>query len=145
MKLESLPVRAARSHEPPPQPRPFGPPVKQEPLKAGNSIVCQERRRAQRVMLRVRANIHVALQGKTATFNVTTVSVNGALVLIERSLPADTQLVLEHAHTRERVACRVSRAGREMPEGFQVPIEFDSPAPGFWKIAFPPADWRPVD
>jgi hypothetical protein len=22
-----------------------------------------------------------------------------------------------------------------------VPIEFDAPAPGFWKIAFPPSDW----
>lgn len=98
-------------------------------------------------MLRVRANIHVALQGKEATFNVTTVSVNssGALVLMERSLPPDTQLILEHAQTRERVACRVPRAGREMPGGYQVPIEFDSPAPSFWKIAFPPSDWRPAD
>jgi hypothetical protein len=32
-----------------------------------------------------------------------------------------------------------------MPEGFHIPIEFDSPAPDFWKIAFPPTDWRPQD
>jgi hypothetical protein len=24
-------------------------------------------------------------------------------------------------------------------------VEFDSPAPNFWGIAFPPADWKPHD
>jgi hypothetical protein len=32
-----------------------------------------------------------------------------------------------------------------MPEGFHVPLEFDSPAPDFWRIVFPPLDWRPED
>jgi len=107
----------------------------------------EERRRSQRVLLRVRASIHVALHGKATSFDVTTLSVNphGALVLLERSLPADTRLVLEHGVTKDRVACKVTRAPREMPEGYHVPLEFDSPAPAFWRIAFPPADWRPTD
>ena len=98
-------------------------------------------------MLRVRANIHVALQGKQSSFEVTTLSVNdhGAIVVVERNLPLGTMLVLEHPQTRERVACKVVRTAREMPEGFHVPIEFDSPAPDFWRIAFPPTDWRPSD
>lgn len=113
--------------------------------KASRPPAPDENRRSQRVTLRVRASLHVALHGKQSTFNVTTLSVNdhGAIVVVERNLPLGTLLVLEHGQTRERVACKVTRPAREMPEGYHVPIEFDSPAPDFWKIAFPPADWRP--
>jgi hypothetical protein len=127
--------------------RSFGPPVEAPRATHKALITAQDRRHAQRVMLRIRASIHVALHGKEATFNVTTLSVNrgGALLVMERSLPPDTHVVLENAQTRQRVACRVTRSAREMAGGFQVPIEFDSPAPDFWKIAFPPSDWRPTD
>jgi len=99
------------------------------------------------VLLRVRANVHVALSGKPATYQVTTMSVNshGAMVVMERSLPVEARLVLEHCGTREKVACRVTRASRETPDGYHVPLEFDSPAPNFWRIAFPPTDWKPLD
>jgi hypothetical protein len=78
---------------------------------------------------------------------VTTLSVNhhGAMLVAPQNIPPNSQLVLEHGQTHERVACRVSRAAREMPEGFHTPVEFDPPAPGFWRIDFPPADWRPPD
>jgi hypothetical protein len=65
------------------------------------------------------------------------------MVLMDRNLAADTRLVLEHAATKERVACKVVRTSQKMPEGFHVPLEFDSPAPDFWKIDFPSPDWRP--
>jgi hypothetical protein len=107
----------------------------------------EERRHGQRVLLRIRASVYVALQGQATTLEVATLSVNpcGALVVMKQSLPPETRLVLEHKGTKERIACKVARAPREMPEGFHVPLEFDSPAPDFWKIAFPPADWRPDD
>lgn len=111
------------------------------------ATVSEERKRTQRVLLRVRALIHVALKGKATTLEAATVSVTpaGAMVVLKESLPADTRLVLEHSHTKEKVACRVTGPGKGMPEGFQVPVEFDSPAPDFWKIAFPPSDWRPEE
>lgn len=118
------------------------------PHAVGNRVVNgEDRRRTQRVLLRVRANIHVALQGKLASFDVTTLSVNhhGALVMMVENLPPDTLLVLEHTGTKERIACRVARGAREMPGGFHVPIEFDAPSPDFWRIAFPPSDWRAED
>lgn len=116
------------------------PPVKQV-------IAGEERRRSYRVLLRVRASIHVAVQGKPVTLDTVTLSVSnhGALVVLKQNLPCDTRLVLEHSGTKERVACKVARIAREMPEGFHVPLEFDSPAPNFWRIAFPPSDWRPHD
>jgi PilZ domain len=106
-----------------------------------------ERRRGQRVFLRVRASIHVALQGKQTTFDATTVSVshNGALLVLKQSLPTATRLVLEHAGTKDRVACKVIRSAQSMPEGFHTPVEFESPSPNFWHIAFPPTDWRAPD
>ena len=97
------------------------------------------------MLLRVRANIHVALQGLEKSFEVLTLSVSphGAMVVMKQGLPPETRLVLEHRGTRQKVACRVPRASKETPDGFHVPLEFDSPAPDFWRIAFPPEDWRP--
>jgi hypothetical protein len=117
------------------------------PLPVKKVIAGEERRRGYRVLLRVRASVHVALQGKPVTLETVTLSVSnhGALVVLSQSLPCDTRLVLEHSGTKERVACKVARIAREMPEGFHIPIEFDSPAPNFWRIAFPPSDWRPPD
>jgi hypothetical protein len=107
----------------------------------------EDRRRSQRVLLRVRAKVHVALQGTPTTFEVTTLSVNsyGALIALQQNLPTDTRLVLEHTATRERMPCKVVRPPRETSEGFHTAIEFDSAAADFWRIAFPPADWRPED
>jgi hypothetical protein len=107
----------------------------------------EERRRSQRVLLRVRAKVHVTLQGAPAIFEVTTLSVNshGALIALQKNLPTDTRLVLEHEGTKERISCRIVRPPRETPEGFHTAIEFDSAAANFWRIAFPPSDWRPED
>jgi hypothetical protein len=111
------------------------------------AVANQERRRGQRVLLRIRANIHVALAGKATTLDAATLSVTpqGAVVVVDRNLPAETRLVLEHGGTKQRVGCKVARPSRETAEGFHVPLEFDAPAPGFWKINFPPSDWRPED
>ena len=123
--------------------KPFSPPK----AVSTAAVAGDERRRGQRVFLRVRANIHVALQGKPVTFDATTVSVshNGALLVLKQSLPVQTHLVLEHAGTKDRVACKVVRSAQPMPEGFHTPIEFETAAPNFWHIAFPPPDWRPPD
>lgn len=117
----------------------------ERPLK--HAIMEQDRRRGQRVLLRIRALIHVALQGPTTTLEANTLSVNpkGALVVINKNLPQDTRLVLEHGGTKERAACKVVRPAKEMPEGFHTALEFDPPMPDFWKIAFPPANWRSED
>ena len=122
---------------------PLEPMLRAAPL--ASAAHASDRRRGQRVLLRIRASIHVALKGQPETFNVATLSVNphGAMVLMDRELEPDTRLVLEHGATKECVACKVVRPSQKMPEGFQVPLEFDSPAPDFWKIDFPSPDWRP--
>jgi hypothetical protein len=121
--------------------------VQPAPAVAKHKIAGEERRGSQRVLLRVHASVHVALQGKELTIDATTLSVSnhGALMLIKQTIPSDALLILEHGMTRERIACKIARPAREVPEGFHIPLEFDSPAPNFWGIAFPPADWRPPD
>jgi hypothetical protein len=152
LKLESLKITPARAtvtqsklvpviaKSGPIATAPIAPPIKQV-------IAGEERRRSQRVLLRVHASAHVALKGKQVILDVTTLSVNnhGALVVIKQTLPMDTQIVLEHGTTKERIGCKIARPAREMPEGFHIPLEFESPAPNFWGIAFPPSDWRPPE
>jgi hypothetical protein len=124
--------------------KPLVPSVRPIPSPTNNpGIAAEKHKRSQRVLLRVRAQLHVAVKGKEITIDAATVSVNpqGALVVMKESLAPETRLIIEHSHTKEKVAARVTRPAKEMPEGFHVPIEFDAPAPGFWKIAFPPSDW----
>jgi hypothetical protein len=120
-------------------------PLAQAPLKA--AVASAERRRGHRVLLRIRANIHVALQGKAITLDAATLSVTaqGAVVVMKQNLPAETHLVLEHSGTGQKVDCRVARPPRESADGYHTPLEFEAPAPGFWKIHFPPSDWRSED
>jgi hypothetical protein len=107
----------------------------------------EEKRRSQRVLVRIRAEIHFNLHGKAESANVHTLSVNpfGAMLVSPRNLPTASRLVLEHGVTRDKVACRVVRPAKEMAEGFHIPVEFDTPAPLFWKIGFPPEDWNVHD
>ena len=114
---------------------------------AAHKIAGEERRGSQRVLLRVHASVHVALHGKELTIDATTLSVSnhGALILMKQTIPSDAHLVLEHSMTKQRISCKIARPAREMPEGFHIPLEFESPAPNFWGIAFPPTDWRPPD
>ena len=150
MKIQTLHVprakepRTAVPSSVPKGPAAVAPTSKTEPHQLKH-LADDERRRTQRVLLRVRASIHVALQGQAKTFDVATLSVNphGAVVVMNQNLPAETRVVLEHAGTKERVSCKVARPPRHMSEGYHIPLEFDSPAPAFWKIDFPPSDWRP--
>jgi hypothetical protein len=104
----------------------------------------EQRRRSRRVPLRIRAKLNLVSQGEEWTFEGVTenVSAHGAMVVMPKSLPAQTHLVLENCHTRERIACRVMRMPRETSDGFRIALSFDCPAPNFWKIAFPPSDWH---
>lgn len=107
----------------------------------------EDRRRSQRVLIRMRVTLELALEGKRVTIDATTESVNdhGAMILCPRVLAPETQLQLKHDQTRQQMSCRVTRTAVESAEGFLVPVEFNDPAPGFWGISFPPSNWKPVE
>ncbi len=106
-----------------------------------------ERRRSQRVMIRIQVSVQAVVSGQRISVRAVTASVNdhGAMLLCARSFAPNTQIDLENEHTRQKLPCRVTRAPAESPEGYLIPVEFKAPAEGFWQISFPPANWRPPD
>jgi len=121
--------------------------AKTQPGKGQPVLPGEERRRSQRVIIRVPVTLEVTLAGQAVTIHAVTVAVNdhGAMLLCSQTLAEDTKLELQHDGTRQRLSCRVTRAPRESPEGFLIPVEFQTPTPGFWHISFPPTDWRPLE
>jgi hypothetical protein len=97
----------------------------------------EERRRAQRVYLRLPVAIHVAgkipLEGNTHTL-----SVSGALVIVPEPVAEGTVITIENVATRNRVAAKVTRPPQVTADGAIVPIEFSTPSPTFWNVFFPP-------
>jgi hypothetical protein len=114
----------------------------------GQQIVpSEERRRSQRVMIRVPVTLHVTLANQALAIRADTVAVNdyGAMLLCSRTLPAETKLEIQNQHTNQRLACRVTRTPQKDPNGFLIPVAFEARSPGFWHITFPPTDWKPAD
>jgi hypothetical protein len=107
----------------------------------------EERRRSHRVMIRMPVTLEFGGEGKRTTMTANTASVNdqGAMLLCPRCLPLETQLQITHERTHQKQVCRVTRAPIESAEGYLIPVEFATEAPGFWGISFPPANWKAVD
>ena len=101
-------------------------------------LTSEERRRAQRVLLRVPVRLKIA--GKTQTIEgaTHTVSATGALVVLTEAIPQGTKITIENITTQKTVEAQIPRPPQFSSEGSLVPIEFTSPAPNFWKVFFPP-------
>jgi hypothetical protein len=98
----------------------------------------EERRRAQRVLLRMPVTVQVA--GKAAMSGVThTVSQNGAMIIVPEPLAEGAKVLLENPKTQKTVEARVVRPPQINSEGSLVPVEFLSASPHFWNVFFPPA------
>ena len=111
------------------------------PVKRGNTVrnlTAEERRRAQRVLLRI--NVQIQLEGKVSVIDgqTHTVSENGAMLILPDILPENTKLSIENPKTQKKVEARVVRQGQITSEGALVPVEFLSPSPSFWSVFFPP-------
>jgi hypothetical protein len=105
----------------------------------------EERRRSRRVIIRVAVVLKVMVAGKAVTANAFTVSVNdhGAMVQCLRTFAAESTLEVQNDRTGEKLECRVTRTPIENKDGYLIPLEFATPSPNFWRISFPPADWKP--
>jgi hypothetical protein len=98
----------------------------------------EERRRAQRVLLRMRVLVHMT--GKSAAIEgfTHTVSATGGMIILPEGVAAGTKFVIENPKTQERVEVHVVRPSQLNQDGSLVPVEFMTPAPLFWNIVFPP-------
>jgi hypothetical protein len=119
-------------------------PVKEHTNRSTGLLSGEERRRSQRVIIRVPITLAVTEKGQPVKISAHTVAVNihGAMVVCPRLLDANTKMELENGRTQEKIDTRVTRAPRQSPEGFLIPVEFTTPSPNFWQISFPPENWK---
>jgi hypothetical protein len=111
---------------------------------AAGLMAGEERRRSQRVIIRVPVTLVLSDNGQDTRIDAHTVAVNihGAMIVSQRTLEADATLEILNGRTGERIGCRVTRAPRDSAEGFLIPVEFTSASSNFWQISFPPSNWK---
>jgi hypothetical protein len=119
-------------------------PLKEQSNRGTALMPGEERRRSQRVIIRVPITLVMANNGQTTRIAAHTVAVNihGAMVVCPRPLDADAKLDLVNGRTDEKIGSRVTRSPRESSEGYLIPVEFTTPSPTFWQITFPPTNWK---
>jgi hypothetical protein len=104
------------------------------------------RRRSQRVLMQV----GVRLRGKDAQGNdfeefTETLAINahGALVLLKARVTSGAVVQMKHNKTEEEQECHVAFLGPVRSSKAEIGLEFSTPRPTFWRVAFPPEDWSP--
>ena len=105
-----------------------------------------KKRRSQRIQLNVPVVVYRA-SGESPQFyeNAQTlvVSAHGALMALTEMVAPRQRLLVQNPHSGEHLECRVVSVKKELIGPPKVAVEFMRPAPRFWHIAFPPADWTP--
>jgi hypothetical protein len=107
-----------------------------EPARA--STVLEERRRSQRVMLRMPVLLYVPGRTQAVRGMTLAVSEGGAMIVLQEPLAAGTKLNVENPSSNKKVAASVTRSPQLTPEGALLPVEFSEKSPAFWDIFFPP-------
>jgi len=101
-------------------------------------------RRSQRIALNVPLVVYRA-PGEGPQFYENTqtlvVSAHGALMALTDMVAPRQMLLVQNPNSGEHLECRVVSVKKELVGPPKVAVEFTRPAPSFWHIAFPPADW----
>ncbi len=103
------------------------------------------RRRSQRVFIQTKVTVYGQAHGKgdfQEETNTLAVNAHGGLVLLVSAVSHGQRLVLTNLITNEDIECRVVFLGPRQGDGMQVGVEFLKPSPNFWRISFPPEDWK---
>lgn len=82
---------------------------------------------------------HVRLDGFTLVVNA-----HGGLLEMGLKVPKGHRLLLTNPTLAAQELCHVVGVRSSQDGYYAVAFEFDNPAPNFWPIAFPPADWNMV-
>lgn len=104
------------------------------------------RRRSQRVLMQVAIRIRGDnAQGTPFEEETETLAINahGALILLQARVTSGSKVLLKHKRTEEEQECYVVFLGPVRSGKAEIGLEFSSPRPTFWRVAFPPEDWNP--
>ena len=109
-----------------------------------NSKAWSRTRRSQRIDLSVPVVLHRRpAEGPQFSERTQTLVVNahGALLALVEKVVPEQRLLMQNSKTGEQKECRVVYVRKELTGPTNVAVEFAQPAPTFWRIAYPPADW----
>jgi hypothetical protein len=101
-------------------------------------------RRSQRIDLNIPVVVHRPPSEGPRFYESTqtlVVSAHGALMALTDLVAPKQRLFVQNTDSGEQQECRVVYVKRELTGPPKVAVEFTRPAPSFWHIAFPPADW----
>ena len=101
-------------------------------------------RRSRRIDLDVPVLVHRSpKEGPQFYENTKTlvVSAHGALLALKGMVAPRQRLFLQNTTSGQQEECRVVSVNKDLTGPPTVAVEFTKPAPGFWRVAFPPSDW----
>jgi hypothetical protein len=104
----------------------------------------ENRRRSERVVLRLPVLIvaededRKQMQERAET---QVVNAHGGLLRMRQHLHVGQSFLLNNPQNGSEMSCRVVRTEEDGLDFYRIAFEFDRPAPQFWPIVFPPADW----
>lgn len=104
----------------------------------------KDRRRSERVMLRMTVLVTAEDEERRQIqehAETQVVNAHGGLLRMKQHLHMGQSFLLANPRNLKEMSCRVVRSEDEGMEFYKVAFEFDRPAPNFWPVVFPPADW----
>lgn len=72
-------------------------------------------------------------------------SAHGALITLNATVHLEQELILINLKTQEEAECKVVFLRSTRGSRKEAGVEFLSPSPHFWRMAFPPDDWHEVE
>lgn len=102
-------------------------------------------RRSQRIELNVPVVVHRPPESGPQFYESTqtlVVSAHGALMALVDKVAPKQRLLMQNTASGEQQECRVVYVEKALMGPPRVAVEFTKPMPGFWHLAFPPADWK---
>jgi hypothetical protein len=103
-----------------------------------------KKRRSQRIELSVPVGVHRPQREGPQFYESTHtlhISAHGALMALAGMVAPKQRLLVQNLNSGEQQECRVVSVVKELTGQSKVAVEFTGPAPRFWRIAYPPADW----
>ena len=103
-------------------------------------------RRSSRLTLEIPVEVickgpqNTLLTEETKTF---VVSAHGCALSLATGVAPGEKIVVIHKLSREEMVCRVVMCRQGKTGRWDTGVEFQSPSPKFWHVAFPPDDWDP--
>jgi len=104
------------------------------------------RRRSERVVLRMAVVVLAENEERKQIeerAETQVVNAHGGLLRMKKHLHVGQSFLLNNPGNNMEMSCRVVRMEDDGLQFYKVAFEFDRPAPKFWPVTFPPADWAP--